>query len=161
MIRRPPRSTLFPYTTLFRSGADAARRGALGDQAAPARLRPLLGAGAVARLRGPLRRHRHRLLHAGRARSRRDSRALPEGSRTGTPWSRRRTHLPAHLDAAGRDALGGRPVRQGPLAHHGDAGRPRTVGLLGWWRLREPVRARERRLEDEGGPLPSSVLGTL
>src|SRR5688572_31305310 len=37
-------------------GADAARRGALGDQAAPARLRPLLGAGAVARLRGPLRR---------------------------------------------------------------------------------------------------------
>src|SRR5256885_7384365 len=25
MIRRPPRSTLFPYTTLFRSPADAAR----------------------------------------------------------------------------------------------------------------------------------------
>src|SRR2546430_4318515 len=25
MIRRPPRSTLFPYTTLFRSGAGAAR----------------------------------------------------------------------------------------------------------------------------------------
>src|SRR5690348_17737151 len=23
MLRRPPRSTLFPYTTLFRSGADA------------------------------------------------------------------------------------------------------------------------------------------
>src|SRR5256885_585545 len=28
MIRRPPRSTLFPYTTLFRSGAGAARRSA-------------------------------------------------------------------------------------------------------------------------------------
>src|SRR3712207_8937487 len=28
MIRRPPRSTLFPYTTLFRSGE---RREALGD----------------------------------------------------------------------------------------------------------------------------------
>src|SRR5256885_5393203 len=27
MIRRPPRSTLFPYTTLFRSGDDAGRRG--------------------------------------------------------------------------------------------------------------------------------------
>src|SRR5256885_10006027 len=27
MIRRPPRSTLFPYTTLFRSGRLAARRG--------------------------------------------------------------------------------------------------------------------------------------
>src|SRR3712207_8279699 len=25
MIRRPPRSTLFPYTTLFRSGVDDAR----------------------------------------------------------------------------------------------------------------------------------------
>src|SRR2546430_7480485 len=30
MIRRPPRSTLFPYTTLFRSAA-AGRRGALPD----------------------------------------------------------------------------------------------------------------------------------
>src|SRR2546430_7486711 len=27
MIRRPPRSTLFPYTTLFRSRADRAERG--------------------------------------------------------------------------------------------------------------------------------------
>src|SRR5258708_18795524 len=27
MIRRPPRSTLFPYTTLFRSATTAARRG--------------------------------------------------------------------------------------------------------------------------------------
>src|SRR3712207_6893332 len=26
MIRRPPRSTLFPYTTLFRSSGDARRR---------------------------------------------------------------------------------------------------------------------------------------
>src|SRR3712207_8612436 len=26
MIRRPPRSTLFPYTTLFRSGTEEARR---------------------------------------------------------------------------------------------------------------------------------------
>src|SRR2546427_451789 len=37
MIRRPPRSTLFPYTTLFRSGdgvlAGLARRGAEGDAA--------------------------------------------------------------------------------------------------------------------------------
>src|SRR3712207_9348625 len=30
MIRRPPRSTLFPYTTLFRSGDDA-RLGLVGD----------------------------------------------------------------------------------------------------------------------------------
>src|SRR5437762_8966323 len=30
MIRRPPRSTLFPYTTLFRS-RDAGRRGTAGE----------------------------------------------------------------------------------------------------------------------------------
>src|SRR2546430_5263890 len=37
MIRRPPRSTLFPYTTLFRSRADGADSGAPlpGEQAAP------------------------------------------------------------------------------------------------------------------------------
>src|SRR3712207_8971903 len=29
MIRRPPRSTLFPYTTLFRSGGDPGREGRL------------------------------------------------------------------------------------------------------------------------------------
>src|SRR2546430_3404193 len=29
MIRRPPRSTLFPYTTLFRSGLSAAQLGVL------------------------------------------------------------------------------------------------------------------------------------
>src|SRR5205085_3875178 len=34
MIRRPPRSTLFPYTTLFRSGRD--RRPAAARCAAPA-----------------------------------------------------------------------------------------------------------------------------
>src|SRR3712207_6928516 len=31
MIRRPPRSTLFPYTTLFRSSSLRATRAALGD----------------------------------------------------------------------------------------------------------------------------------
>src|SRR5258708_18499219 len=35
MIRRPPRSTLFPYTTLFRS-VQAALRGAGGEEQAPA-----------------------------------------------------------------------------------------------------------------------------
>src|SRR5256885_10388929 len=33
MIRRPPRSTLFPYTTLFRSGPPAAVQGGGGDDA--------------------------------------------------------------------------------------------------------------------------------
>src|SRR3989449_5914922 len=31
MIRRPPRSTLFPYTTLFRSGRDGLQTGGAGD----------------------------------------------------------------------------------------------------------------------------------
>src|SRR3712207_7454360 len=31
MIRRPPRSTLFPYTTLFRSGGEALLQEVLGD----------------------------------------------------------------------------------------------------------------------------------
>src|SRR2546429_7378090 len=48
MIRRPPRSTLFPYTTLFRSGRRAPRR-----VAGPA--------GAVAEV--PLRAHHQPRLH--------------------------------------------------------------------------------------------------
>src|SRR5256884_4435793 len=31
MIRRPPRSTLFPYTTLFRSAAHDCQRGSAGE----------------------------------------------------------------------------------------------------------------------------------
>src|SRR2546427_2478231 len=45
MIRRPPRSTLFPYTTLFRSAAvseglvdGAALAGTAGGQSAPGRI---------------------------------------------------------------------------------------------------------------------------
>src|SRR3712207_7663265 len=34
MIRRPPRSTLFPYTTLFRSALEAAAKAAGDDQTA-------------------------------------------------------------------------------------------------------------------------------
>src|SRR2546425_9030135 len=41
MIRRPPRSTLFPYTTLFRS------------HVVPRRLGQRLGDGVAARLHGP------------------------------------------------------------------------------------------------------------
>src|SRR3712207_7404825 len=35
MIRRPPRSTLFPYTTLFRSRSDRVARGRPSPTAAP------------------------------------------------------------------------------------------------------------------------------
>src|SRR2546426_2425425 len=40
MIRRPPRSTLFPYTTLFRSSAAAARRNGRPSPAEYATSRP-------------------------------------------------------------------------------------------------------------------------
>src|SRR3712207_7619138 len=42
MIRRPPRSTLFPYTTLFRSERMIARRGPRWWAAAIGRGRPLV-----------------------------------------------------------------------------------------------------------------------
>src|SRR3712207_8867829 len=66
MIRRPPRSTLFPYTTLFRSRladpghrARVRRRGAL---ALPAGIRADLAAGTLCRLlRGQLDRKSTRL----------------------------------------------------------------------------------------------------
>src|SRR3712207_7731937 len=42
MIRRPPRSTLFPYTTLFRSYFDATR-GAKGERYIPYVIEPAAG----------------------------------------------------------------------------------------------------------------------
>src|SRR3712207_8574122 len=47
MIRRPPRSTLFPYTTLFRSDGRLPRRLAAAD---PERRRGVRGRGRTARL---------------------------------------------------------------------------------------------------------------
>src|SRR2546430_7931855 len=82
MIRRPPRSTLFPYTTLFRSARLAAElraRGCRGDVlimqshggVAPVRESARLAAGAV--LSGP----------AGRRAARREPARLPRGGGPG------------------------------------------------------------------------------
>src|SRR2546422_6808026 len=71
MIRRPPRSTLFPYTTLFRSlslrglpagrAAHAARRvGRQAEPAAPAVAAVVAGAARPARAVGGLRKGRAR-----------------------------------------------------------------------------------------------------
>src|SRR3989442_15871692 len=49
MIRRPPRSTLFPYTTLFRSRRGSHRRPA-GPVVDPLRPAPELDAGRLRRL---------------------------------------------------------------------------------------------------------------
>src|SRR2546430_12314708 len=42
MIRRPPRSTLFPYTTLFRSSSPGSTRSDAGCRRPTARLKPWL-----------------------------------------------------------------------------------------------------------------------
>src|SRR2546421_3358362 len=54
MIRRPPRSTLFPYTTLFRSRPHCLFRGAADE-----------GSGHPAGVRGPARRHSATRVAAG------------------------------------------------------------------------------------------------
>src|SRR3712207_7073978 len=67
MIRRPPRSTLFPYTTLFRSSiADAAQR--VAEMTAQQHAAPLTLAARIAR-HGL---HRRRVLNGSRARTLRD-----------------------------------------------------------------------------------------
>src|SRR3712207_8006415 len=59
MIRRPPRSTLFPYTTLFRSlQVRLARAPDPEDEEVPLRARPGRSAG-IARARRRRRRRRH------------------------------------------------------------------------------------------------------
>src|SRR3712207_8645685 len=52
MIRRPPRSTLFPYTTLFRSGRSAAPQGRLGGRRSPRRRPGAPRSGSAARRGG-------------------------------------------------------------------------------------------------------------
>src|SRR3712207_8869742 len=54
MIRRPPRSTLFPYTTLFRSGDDDARLGGVGQHRAGGLTGLLVAQGRVGDVGEPL-----------------------------------------------------------------------------------------------------------
>src|SRR5687767_15602721 len=53
MIRRPPRSTLFPYTTLFRSRRGTDTRAAGWRSARPGTARPARGAGGRRGRGGP------------------------------------------------------------------------------------------------------------
>src|SRR5947199_4904758 len=55
MIRRPPRSTLFPYTTLFRSAGGAARPADSGQRERSARRRAGRREGGRRALPGPAR----------------------------------------------------------------------------------------------------------
>src|SRR5256885_16340613 len=57
MIRRPPRSTLFPYTTLFRSVIVAAGAGARAGPGEPKQFRPILGVPMLLRALRPFTSH--------------------------------------------------------------------------------------------------------
>src|SRR5258706_6024581 len=86
MIRRPPRSTLFPYTTLFRSGTDPGR--VRIDRRGHRRRAYRRGLGEACRgLHRPVRRRRHRILVSLRARTR-----FPPGAARG--FVRRAAHRP-------------------------------------------------------------------
>src|SRR3712207_7922274 len=79
MIRRPPRSTLFPYTTLFRSE---------GQHDVPRRLHP--GAGPIA---DQCQDHRVHVLHVDRAATPDVAVALLAGERMDAPLDRKSTRL--------------------------------------------------------------------
>src|SRR6266511_6381241 len=94
MIRRPPRSTLFPYTTLFRSH----RAGRVG--CANPGPRRADGHGGAGRRGRPLRRRRRQL--APHHPHRRDHRpALPPGAATVTPKQQARTATTRRRGGAG------------------------------------------------------------
>src|SRR3712207_8898479 len=52
MIRRPPRSTLFPYTTLFRSVVDHGRAGVEAGDSGERRAQPRVPTAALQRVEG-------------------------------------------------------------------------------------------------------------
>src|SRR5437899_1373632 len=128
MIRRPPRSTLFPYTTLFRSPA-AAR-----DRARPLpgrRPRPRHAVGGARRPARGVRPHRPREGRergAGARQARAAERADPDRHRGGDPA--RSAH--GGLDRPRVRVRAARPRAAGARRDHG----PRPAGRAG----RDPVR---------------------
>src|SRR5437660_4200738 len=114
MIRRPPRSTLFPYTTLFRSRLARRRRGPLP------RPRPLPRGVARHPPADRLRRAGRRPLPPSRrARQRRAGRALAALGRAADRGARRRAG--AHRAAARRCPA---PIPLAALWRTGAAGEP-------------------------------------
>src|SRR3712207_1761773 len=124
MIRRPPRSTLFPYTTLFRS-----RR--LGG-AAPDRLARL----AVRRAqRGPGR------LRGDARRGRRLGCPVPPGVTPTGAVGEEAAGGPFSVGDLRRDSTDGRAHGEAPVAVHRDPDRAAQPGLA---RHSSPRRARTR-----------------
>src|SRR2546426_10796885 len=129
MIRRPPRSTLFPYTTLFRSGLDPrvddARRAVRGGTGAGPHARVSVPPGAVRRLWGGI---------AGALARRREGPPIRPGGRG-----------PGAGALAARGALPRREARPrgegGAVSEPARRGRPRGTGRA----VRVSRRGRDRR----------------
>src|SRR2546421_12131776 len=135
MIRRPPRSTLFPYTTLFRSILGLAAR----RIAAPVRALPVpLGDVHLDRVRLPRRAYAVRLARPELVLRGRGPGGLPEGPLLPVP---ERVDRPA--DAAPLPAL-----ELGPRGYH------RCVGLHQRRRTGAVPERRFARREAEGGRRP-------
>src|SRR6266481_7596802 len=87
MIRRPPRSTLFPYTTLFRSPRGAARAAPARRQAGGLPRRPDARGRARGAARGGRPRRGHRPLPAGGERAMKDVAVLGVGMHRFGMWA--------------------------------------------------------------------------
>src|SRR3712207_8115926 len=70
MIRRPPRSTLFPYTTLFRSAGEVKRQAGIGTLPLPIRPGPYCSDGVLRRRRGITSKHTRSEEHTSELQSR-------------------------------------------------------------------------------------------
>src|SRR6266496_4116898 len=122
MIRRPPRSTLFPYTTLFRSppGGSHRRRSGCHPVRGTRRRGPRQGAGA-ARLDGGVRRClRHRRCRAPRRTGGRWNHGGSASERTAVAlpgWSCQAVRSDRRGWAAGQRVAAGRCAAVGPLRH--------------------------------------------
>src|SRR5258708_39412337 len=122
MIRRPPRSTLFPYTTLFRS-PELLRRRAISHQGLQLDGHALQGLRVVADA-DALYPRIHRSLH-----HRRGDRTVPcrpPPPRPCQPYLLPRRALPLHHGGGGGDGLSGPPPLLVAAEH-----RPPVSGVVG------------------------------
>src|SRR2546425_10130189 len=117
MIRRPPRSTLFPYTTLFRSARAAVEERRVAAGGAAGRKLPELAEARPERRRDRVSLPGCHLLEGAQRRAR--------GRAGGAGGARRES---GRREAAAHPAHGGRGTRQGP----GEA--PRKPGAGETWR---------------------------
>src|ERR1035437_5332948 len=113
MIRRPPRSTLFPYTTLFRSDSAAFTLGAPDLRVSPPPRANAVSAGAIERRQE--RGDAGELARLGRYSSANTRQCVPGGRSRSRPICARR----AHTDTS----------KMKKLSHYDSAGSPRMADV--------------------------------